>query len=164
MTTTPDTELTGDRRTRLVHDLTVAGWLLLGGSFGFIAFQLDRVRDVTAQPFGTVWDQRTEVLSFLMLPPNLVVLAPPVFVAAVATWLAGGRRDPWLVALLRLSAALAITYAVIGIVSILSILSLDEPGPGDFGGVMMRLGGVAIAAGLAAVCRTADRLNGWSTE
>ena len=154
----PGTELTPERRADLVRSLTVAGWLLLGGSFGFIAFQLERVRGVGEQPFASVWDQRIEVLSFLMLPPNLTVLAPPVFVGAVAVWFAGSERDAWLSTLLRVVAALAITYAVIGLVSIASILLSDEPGPSDIESVMLRLGGVALATGFALVCRTVDRL------
>ena len=154
----PGTELTPERRADLVRSLTIAGWLLLGGSFGFIAFQLERVRGVGEQPFASVWDQRIEVLSFLMLPPNLTVLAPPVFVSAVAVWFAGHDRDAWLSTLLRVAAALAITSAVIGVVSIVSILLSDEPGPSDIESVMLRLGGVALASGLALVCRTVDRL------
>jgi hypothetical protein len=152
------TELTPGRRADLVRSLTIAGWLLLGGPFGFIVFQLERVRGVGEQRFASIWDQRIEVLSFLMLPPNQVVLAPAVVVAAVATWLAGAERDTWLSTLLRLCAAVAIVYAVIGVLSIVSITLSDEPGPGNFGSVMMRLGGVALAAGLAVLCRTADRL------
>ena len=154
----PGTELTPERRADLVRNLTIAGWLLLGGSFGFIAFQLERVRGVGEQPFASVWDQRIEVLSFLMLPPNLTVLAPPVLVGAAAVWFAGRERDAWLSTLLRVAAALAITYAAIGLVSIASILLSDEPGPSDIESVMLRLGGVALAAGLALVCRTVDRL------
>ena len=154
----PGTELTPERRADLVRSLTIAGWLLLGGSFGFIAFQLERVRGVGEQPFASVWDQRIEVLSFLMLPPNLAVLAPPVLVGAVAVWFAGRDRDSWLSTLLRVSASLAFIYVAIGLVSIVSILASDEPGPSDIESVMLRLGGVALAAGLALVCRTVDRL------
>ena len=154
----PGTELTPERRADLIGQLTIAGWLLLGGAFGYIGFQLERVRNVTAQPFGTVWDQRIEVMSFLTLPPNLVVLVPPVFVAAVAVWLAGTQRDSWLSTLLRICAGLSIAYAVIAAVSIVSIVSSDEPGTGDAAGVMLRLGGISLAAGLALICRTADRL------
>ncbi len=153
----PGTELTPEARADLVRNLTIAGWLLLGGSFGFIAFQLERVRGVGAQPFGSVWDQRIEVLSFLMLPPNLVVLAPAVFVAAVTTWIAGSARDPWLTTLLQIAAGLAITLAVIGVVSIISILVRDESGPSDIEGAMLRIGGVSLATGLALVCRAVDR-------
>ena len=154
----PGTDLTPDRRADLVRQLTIAGWLLLGGLLGFIAFQLDRVRGVGEQPFASVWDQRIEVLSFLMLPPNLVALAPAVFVAALASWLAGCDRDPWLTTLLRLSAALAITFAVIGVVSITSIVLRDEAGSFDIEGMFLRLGGLSMAAGLAVICRSADRV------
>jgi len=154
----PGTDLTPDRRADLVRQLTIAGWLLLGGPLGFIAFQLDRVRGVGEQPFASVWDQRIEVLSFLMLPPNLVALAPAVFVAALAGWLAGSDRDPWLTTLLRLSAASAITFAVIGVVSITSIVLRDEAGSFDIEGMFLRLGGLSTAAGLAVICRIADRV------
>ena len=153
----PGTDLTPERRADLVRQLTIAGWLLLGGPIGFMAFQLDRVRRVGAQPFASVWEQRVEVLSFLMLPPNLAVLVPVVFVAAGATWLAGADRDPWLTTLLRLGAGLAITFAMIGVVSVATIVASDEPGDANDAGVFLRLGGIAMAAGLAMICRLADR-------
>lgn len=153
----PGTELTPERRAQLVRQLTISGWLLLGGPIGFIAFQLDRVRRVGAQPFATVWEQRIEVLSFLVLPPNLTVLVPVVFVAAGAAWLAGSDRDTWLNTLLRVSAGLAITFAVIGVVSIATIIASDEPGDASDAGVFLRLGGVVMSAGLAMLCRIADR-------
>jgi hypothetical protein len=152
--------LTPERRTDLVRDLTIAGWLLLGGPIGFVAFQFERMRGVTAQPFASVFDQRVEVLSFLMLPPNLVVLAPAVFVAALATWLSGPEREVWLTTLLRFAAALGITLGAIGMVSILSILGNDDGGPTDFEGIFLRVGGIAMAAGLAMICRTADTSTG----
>ena len=153
----PGTELTPERRSDLVRNLTVAGWLLLGGPIGFIAFQLDRVRRVGEQPFASVWDQRIEVLSFLMLPPNLTALAPTVFVAAAATWLAGSHRDPWVSTLLKVVAGLAITFAVIGVVSIVSITARDDAATFDTDSVLLRIGGIAMAAGLAVICRAADR-------
>ena len=154
----PGTDLAPERRADLVRNLTIAGWLLLGGPIGFVLFQLDRVRRIGSQPFASVWDQRIEVLSFLMLPPNQAVLVPVVFVAAVAIWLAGSERDAWLTTLLRLSAALAITFAVIGVISIVSILARDDAGTFDTDSVFLRFGGIAMAAGLALICRTADRL------
>ena len=155
----PGTELTPQRRGEIARRLTIAGWLLLGGPIGFIAFQLDRVRRVGEQPFASMWDQRIEVLSFLMLPPNLVVLAPTVLVAATAVWLAGADRDPWIITLLRLAAGLAITFAVIGVISIVSIVVRDDAGTFDTDSVFLRVGGVAMAAGFAVICRTADRLS-----
>jgi hypothetical protein len=154
----PGTDLTPEGRSDLVRNLTIAGWLLLGGPIGFIAFQVERVRDVGAQRFASVWDQRIEVLSFLILPPNQMVLAPAVFVAAVAIWLAGTDRDPWLSTLLRVSAGLAITFVAIGAISIVSILVRDDGGSFDAESVYLRLGGIAMAAAFALICRTADRL------
>ena len=153
----PGTELTPERRVDLVRNLTIAGWLLLGGPIGFVAFQFERVRSIGEQPFASVWDQRIEVLSFLMLPPNQVVLVPAIAVAVAAVWLAGAERDVWLNTLLRLTAALAITYLVIGVISIVSILARDDAGSFDTDSVFLRLGGVAMAAGLTIICRTADR-------
>lgn len=153
----PGTELTPERRADLVRHLTIAGWLLLGGPIGFVAFQFERMRGVTDQPFASVFDQRIEVLSFLMLPPNLAVFASAVFVAAGATWLAGTQRGPWLDGLLRLSASVVIVLVVVGVMSIASILGNDDGGPTDFESVFLRLGGIAMAAGMAMICRVADR-------
>ena len=138
--------------------LTVAGWLLLGGQVGFVAFQLDRVRRIGDQPFASVWDQRIEVLSFLMLPPNQLVLVPAIAVAAIAIWMSGTDRDVWLTTLLRFAAALAITFGVVGVISIASILARDDAGSFDTDSVFLRAGGIAMAAGLAVICRVVDRL------
>jgi len=154
----PGTELTPERRAHLVGQLTITGWLLFGGPIGFFAFQLDRVRRVSEQQFATVWDQRIEVLSFLMLPPNLVTLAPVAAVALTAAWLSGTDPDPWLSTLVRLIAGLAITLAVFGALSIVSILLRDDLGPFEFDGIAIRLGGISMAAGLTLACRLADRL------
>lgn len=143
------------RTAALVDQLTVAGWLLLGGSFGFLAFQLDRVRSIGAgdSPFG-VWDQRIEVLSFVMLPPNLVVLTPSAAVAALAVWLAGPNRGPWLVMLIRVVAGIAIIMFLIGAVAIVNIYVNDD---GELDGVFLRLGGMSMAAGIAWLCRAVSK-------
>ncbi len=156
----PGTDLTPGRRADLVRQLTIAGWLLLGGEIGFIAFQLERVRSVGPQRFATLWDQRIEVLSFTVLPPNLVVLAPTVFVTVLAVWLAGRERDPWLTTLLRIAAGLPITLAVIGVVSTISIIVRDDSGPSDVEGIMLRLGGIVMASGFVYLCRIADQAAG----
>lgn len=153
----PGTELTPEHRADLVRQLTIAGWLLLGGPIGFLAFQIERVRSVGEQRFATVWDQRIEVLSFTVLPPNLVVIAPMVLITALAVWLAGTERDPWLVTLLRIAAGLPITLAVIGVISVISIVVREDSGPSDIEGIMLRLGGIVMAAGFALLCRIADR-------
>lgn len=148
-----------DQLERLVRTLTFAGWLALGGSLGLIAFQLDRVRQVGTSDsrFADVWDQRIEVLSFLMLPPNLIVLAPAVALATVAAWCTR-RPEAWLTALVRLAAGIAVTMFVIGAVSIVSIAAREGDGPSDLDAVFLRLGGMSLAAALVVVCRLADRV------
>lgn len=154
----PGTDLTPEVRRQLVTRLTVAGWLLLAGPIGFIAFQFERMRDVRDQQFAGVWDQRIEVFSFLVLPPNIAVLAPAVLVAAVATWLAGAEREPWLSTLLPVATVLCACLAVVGVASIVSIATRTGANSSDFGSVFLRVGGIGFALGLVAICRAAERL------
>lgn len=144
----------------LVHQLTIVGWLFLGGEFGFILFQLDRARSVDGTRFATAWDQRIEVLSFIMLPPNLVVLVPAAGVAALATYLAGPKRSPWLDVLLRVTAGIAITLIAIGTAAIAEIAT--RSGDVDLESIFLRLGGMSIAAGIVWLCRITDK--GLDTE
>ena len=48
---------------------------------------------------------------------------------------------------------------MIGVISIVSILARDDAGTFDTDSVFLRFGGIAMAAGFAVICRTADRLN-----
>jgi hypothetical protein len=129
---------------------------MLGGEFGFILFQLERVRTVDGTRFATAWDQRIEVLSFVMLPPNIVALAPAAAVAVVGIFLAAGTvRSPWLDVLLRLVAGIAITLCFVGVAAIVEIGT--RVGELELDSIFLRLGGMSIAAGIALVCRVADR-------
>jgi hypothetical protein len=152
----PGTEPARSRASELVHQLTIVGWLLLGGEFGFILFQVQRVRTVDGTRFATAWDQRIEVLSFLMLPPNLATLAPAAAVAALTTYLAGRERSAWLDVLLRLVAGIAIVLAVVGVAAIAEVAT--RVGELDLDSIFFRLGGISIAVGIAWLCRTVDVL------
>ncbi|MFT7392779.1 MAG: hypothetical protein ACI83Y_000441 [Candidatus Azotimanducaceae bacterium] len=140
----------------LIQQLTVVGWLLLGGQFGFILFQFERVRTVDGTRFATVWDQRIEVLSFLILPPNLIVLFPAAAVAIGTTWLAGSaQRDAWLDSLLRVVAGIAISMVFIGLAAIIEVAT--RIGQLELDSIFFRLGGMSLAAGIALGCRLADQ-------
>lgn len=140
----------------LIQQLTVVGWLLLGGQFGFILFQFERVRTVDGTRFATVWDQRIEVLSFLILPPNLIVLFPAAAVAIGTTWLAGSaQRDAWLDSLLRVIAGIAISMVFIGLAAIIEVAT--RIGQLELDSIFFRLGGMSLAAGIALGCRLADQ-------
>jgi len=150
----PGAEPRLEGRAPLVQQLTIIGWLFLGGEFGFILFQMERVRTVDGTRFATAWDQRVEVLSFIMLPPNLIALVPAAAVAAATVFLAGPRRSSWLDALLRVTAGIAITLIGVGIAAIVEVATRN--GDVDFDSIFLRLGGMSIAAGIAWLCRIAD--------
>ena len=150
----PGAEPRLEGRAALVQQLTIIGWLFLGGEFGFILFQMERVRTVDGTRFATAWDQRVEVLSFIMLPPNLIALVPAAAVATATVFLAGPRRSSRLDALLRVTAGIAITLIGVGIAAIVEVATRN--GDVDFDSIFLRLGGMSIAAGIAWLCRIAD--------
>ncbi|MDA3031057.1 MAG: hypothetical protein O3B90_01860 [Actinomycetota bacterium] len=140
----------------LIQQLTVVGWLLLGGQFGFMLFQFERVRTADGTRFATAWGQRIEVLSFMMLPPNLVVLFPAAAVAIGTTWLAGSaQRGAWLNSLLRVIAGIAVSMIFIGFAAIIEIST--RIGQLELDSIFLRLGGMSLAAGIALGCRLAEQ-------
>jgi hypothetical protein len=140
----------------LIQQLTVVGWLLLGGQFGFMLFQFERVRTVDGTRFATAWDQRIEVLSFMMLPPNLMVLVPAAAVAIGTTWLAGAaQRGAWLDMLLRLVAGISVSMIFIGFAAVIEIST--RLGRLELDSIFLRLGGMSLAAGVALGCRLVDQ-------
>lgn len=152
---------TNAERSAIVRSLTIAGWFLVGGSIGLIAFQLNRVRSISGggTAFSTAWEQRIEVLSFVMLPPNMMVLIPAATAAVAATWLAGKDREVWLVTLVRLVATVAGAMFVIGLIAIVNIFQRDAAGQRDIEGVYLRLGGVSMAVGIVILCWAAERFH-----
>jgi MFS family permease len=150
----PGVEPHREGRATLVQQLTIIGWLFLGGQFGFVLFQMERVRTVDGTRFATAWGQRIEVLSFLMLPPNLVTLVPAAAVAAVTVFLAGSQRSSWLDVLLRVTAGIALTLIGVGIAAVVEVATRN--GDIDFDSIFLRLGGISIAMGIAWMCRIAD--------
>ncbi|MEM9513660.1 MAG: hypothetical protein AAGA42_02290 [Actinomycetota bacterium] len=152
-----DAPVPAERRRDLINQLTVIGWLLLGGVFGLMLFQIDRARSVDASRFAGVWEQRIEVLSFLVLPPNMIVLVPPALVGVAAAYLAQSDPPPAIAPLLRITAGIATILIVIGAVSIITLL-FDDNGAGDAGAVFLRIGGMFMAYGIAKGCRASDAL------
>ncbi len=94
----------------------------------------------------------------MVLPPNLVALAPAAGVAAIATYLAGRERSVWLDALLRVVAGIALALAGVGLAAIAEVAT--RQGTLDLDSIFLRLGGISIAIGIAWLCRTIDVLTG----
>ncbi len=157
-----ETERISSDRVALVHQLSIVGWLFLTGEFGFIFFQTERARSVDGTRFASAWDQRIEVLSFIVLPPNMIVLVPAAAVAALATHLAGSTRTAWLDALLRVTAGIAIVSVSVGTAAIVEVAT--RSGTLDLDAIFLRLGGISIATGVAWLCRIADLGIGTTTS
>ena len=154
-----DAPVTAERRRDLLNQLTIIGWLSLGGFFGLMLYQVDRVRSIDGSRFAGVWEQRIEVLSFLVLPPNIVVLVPPALIAITAAYLADADAPPAIAPLLRVTGGIATILIVIGAVSIVTLL-FDDSASGDAGSVFLRIGGMLVAYAIAKGCRSVDALRG----
>jgi hypothetical protein len=141
----------------IIRTLTTVGGLAFVGWLAFVLRQSSLVRRVSASRFDGVWEQRLEVLSFIVLPPNIVVLAPAAAAAATATWLAGPTQELGLAVLLRLIRWSATVLGVIGILSIVNTLLSDFDNPSRLEDIALRTGGILIATAIVVLCRDAGR-------
>jgi hypothetical protein len=140
--------------------LMTGGWLLFVGYIAELAVQFDRARQITTSSFGDgVWGQRIEIVSFAMLPQQLIVLVPAAAAAIGAAMLAKGTVmavEPWLdrlVVAVAGAAVLAIGLGLVGIIA--SVAGSDDAG--DFGNVVRRVGGITMAIAIVRVSLMADR-------
>ena len=141
--------------------LTRVGWLFTLAEVAIAAALVNRARAVTTSSFEDgVWGQRVEILSFLSLPQNVVVLIPAAGAALAATLIGRGTLaavEPWLERLLRLVAGLALASIALAAVGILDVIARAGDAVGDFSEIVNRLGGMAMAVGVARLCLEAER-------
>ncbi len=72
--------------------LTKVGWLFTLAELAIAAAIVNRARAVTTSSFEDgVWGQRAEILSFLSLPQNVVVLVPAAAAAVAGTLIGAGH-------------------------------------------------------------------------
>lgn len=141
----------------VIRTLTTVGGLAFVGWLAFLLRQVALVRRVGPSQFDGVWEQRLEVLSFIVLPPNIVVLVPAAAAAATATWIAGPTQELGLAILLRLIRWSATVLAVIGVLSIVNTLLSDFDSPSRLEDIALRAGGILIATAIIVLCRDAGR-------
>jgi hypothetical protein len=153
--------MTDHDRTRWVRALTTAGWLFVVAYLAFVTATVRRASAVTSSSFEDgVWGQRVEILSFVSLQQNVVMLVPAAASAIAATVLATrvvDRTEMFLAQLVRVIAGLC--YVVIG-VALLGIIDIFFRSPdsiGDFGDMLGRLGGGLMAIAMIRVCLEAER-------
>lgn len=157
MSTTQDREV-------LVRSLVVAGWLSYTAWLMFLFRQVARTVSVGGQPFAGVWDQRIEVMSFTVLPPNALILVPAAIAAIVAIWLTEQNQTLDLAVQIRIVRWSAVLQVVIAVVSVLSIIINDTGSPTEAQDLAMRFSGLLISASIIVLTRTVERLRPGHTD
>lgn len=147
-----------DSRTgNVVHTLTTVAGLCFVGWLAFALRQVSLMRRVGESQLDGIWEQRLEVLSFIVLVPNITAFVPAAAAAATATWLAGPTQELGLAILLRLIRWSAAILILIGAASILNSLVNDFDSPARVEDIALRAGGILIAGAMIVMCRNAGR-------
>ena len=144
-------------RAALLRALTTAGILCFAAWLLFLLRQLERVITVSEQRFAGPWDQRIEVLSFIVVPPNILLLVPSAICAVAATWLAGSAQELDQAILLRIVRWAANLMIGIAAISIISLIVNDNDNPNRIGDIAVRVSGALIAAAIGQVGRVTER-------
>lgn len=144
-------------RATLIRALTSAGMLCYLAWILFFFRQVERAFRVSPQRFAGLWDQRLEVLSFVVLPPNIVIIIPAAACASAATWLAGPAQEFDLAILLRLTRWTVNLLGGIAAISAVSTFINDNGSPTHVGDAAIRVGGLLFAVAISQFCRIAGQ-------
>ena len=152
-----DPERPVERSSDIIRALTTAGWFAFAAWALFLFRQIGRVLQVSEQRFGGVWDQRIEVLSFLVLPPNSAFIVPAAVAAVTATWLAGPTQTIDQAIQLRLVRWAALFQVGVAAGSIVSIVVTNTGSPDETQDIALRTSGILMMVAVVVVTRAAER-------
>ena len=153
--------MSDDERLRWARALTTCGWLFVVAYLAFVTAMVRRASALKSGSFDDgVWGQRIEIMSFVSIHQNVVMLAPAAAACVGATLLARDvvdRTHLWLAQLVRVVAGL--NYVVIGVavIGIIAVFFRSPDSVGDFGALLGRLGGILMAIAMIRVCLEAER-------
>lgn len=147
----------GTHRSELIRAFTTAGWLAFVCWLGFLFWVVGRVVRVGEQRFGGIWEQRIEVMSFILLPPNALILVPATILACLAAWMSGPAESLSVAVLLRMVTWAAIAQIVIGVVSIVSIVFTETGSPTEAQDLAQRVAGICMMSAITLVTRAIER-------
>jgi len=116
------------QRIRWIITATHVGWLSLSAFVALIVIEVRRAAAISESRFEDgVWGQRVEIVSFIALPQNAVILIPPAVAAAVAGVLITGLHPDdrpdfvWARRLARVTGGIALMVIVLAVIGIIGI-------------------------------------------
>ena len=142
--------------------LTTAGWLVL---FAYLLLLIGQIRRALAVRVGSfedgVWGQRIELVSFVTLPQNLVILVPAAAagVAAMALLREMPEELPrsWAPQLVRIVAGVSYVVVALAVLGIIDVLAQTPDSVGGTSAILNRVGGILMAIAIIRVCLEAER-------
>jgi hypothetical protein len=153
----------GERdRQRWAVALTTAGWLVLAAYLLLLIAQIRRAFAVTVASFEDgVWGQRIELVSFVTLPQNLVILVPAAAAGVGAVMLLHDRPEEmqvsWARQLVRITAGLCYVLVALAVLGIVDVLMQTPDSIGGTSAILTRVGGILMAIAMIRVCLEAER-------
>ena len=149
-------------RQRWAVALTTAGWLVLAAYLLLLIAQVRRAFAVTVSSFEDgVWGQRIELVSFVALPQNLVILVPAAAAGVAAVTLLRDTPEAlqgsWARQLVRVVAGLCYVIVALAVLGILDVLMQTPDSVGGTSAILTRVGGILMAIGMIRVCLEAER-------
>lgn len=152
--------MTVSDRIRWITTATYVGWLTLTAYVALLVIELRRAAAISESRFEDgVWGQRIEIVSFVALPQNAVILVPPAIAAAVAGALIAGLHPDdrpdliWSRRLARVTGGLAIVVIALAAIGIIGIPFRYADPLADLAAIVGRLAGVAISLAVIRLCR-----------
>jgi len=142
--------------------LTTAGWLVLAAYLLLLIAQIRRAFAVTVASFEDgVWGQRIELVSFVTLPQNLVILVPAAAAGVGAVMLLHDAphemRGSWARQLVRITAGLCYVVVALAVLGIVDVLMQTPDSIGGTSAILTRVGGILMAIAMIRVCLEAER-------
>ncbi len=148
-------------RLRWAKALTTAGWLFVVGYLAFITATFRRASALRTGSFEDgLWGQRIEIMSFVSVAQNVILLVPAAGAAVGATLLIGAaadQRQMWLTQLVRVVAGLSYVIIAIAVVGIMAVFFRTPDSVTDLADLLGRIGGIVMSLAMIRVCLEAER-------
>lgn len=147
-------------RIRWAKAAVFAGWMFVLAYLSYLVTEIRRAAAIRQGSFEDgVWGQRIETVSFATLPQNVAILMPGVIAVVAGTLLVRSLVDPVVVQLgrvIKVIAGLAFVIIALGVVGIVAVFFRNYESIGDTAAILLRLGGIGMAAATVRVCLEAD--------